>query len=212
MRLWRARPVRSAAAAVFGLALLAAVALPRPQPPAKPVPSASISEIVLALEPAQSQVHWTLNSALHTVHGTFALKSGTVHFNPETGTAGGEIVVYAPSGQSGNASRDKRMHKEILETAKYPDVIFRPTHVEGKVNRSGASDVKLSGTLSIHGADHDLTAAVHAELAGDRWTGTVTFKVPYVEWGIKDPSNFLLKVQPVVNVELDLSGEIKAAN
>ncbi len=73
---------------------------------------------------------------MHTVHGTFALKSGTVHFDPETGKASGEIVVYAPSGESGNNSRDKRMHKEILETAKYPDVVFRPTQVEGKVGQS----------------------------------------------------------------------------
>ena len=114
----------------------------------------------------------------------------------ETGKAGGEIVVYAPSGESGNGSRDRRMHKEILETAKYPDVVFRPTRVEGKVGQSGASDVKLGGVFFIHGADHDLTALVHTELMGDRWRGTGKFEVPYVKWGIKDPSNFFLKVKP----------------
>ena len=122
-----------------------------------------------------------MDSTLHRVHGTFALKSGTVHFDPETGKAGGEIVVFAPSGQSGNSSRDRRMHKEILETAKYPDVIFRPTRVEGKVDQSGGSDVKSGGVFSIHGADHDLTALVHAELTGDRWRGTSKFEVPYVK-------------------------------
>ena len=169
------------------------------------------SEIVLTLDAAQTQVHWTVDSALHTVHGTFTLKSGTVHFDPNTGLAGGEVVVSASSGQSGNGSRDKRMHKEIIESAKYPDIVFHPKHVEGKVSRSGASDVTLSGTFSIHGADHDLSASVHAELAGDRWTGTCKFPVPYVNWGIKDPSNFLLKVQPVVNVELDMSGGIASS-
>jgi polyisoprenoid-binding protein YceI len=175
---------------------------------AHPVAQPASAEIVLTLDPAQTQVHWTVDSALHTVHGTFTLKSGTVHFDPNTGVAGGEIVVSASSGQSGNGSRDKRMHKEIIESAKYPDVVFHPTHVEGKVSRSGSSDVTLSGTFSIHGADHDLSASVHAEFAGDHWTGTCKFPVPYVNWGIKDPSNFLLKVQPVVNVELDMSGGI----
>jgi|SRR5208282_545559 len=103
------------------------------------------------------------------------------------------------------------MHKEILETAKYPDVVFRPRQVQGKVRQSGSSDVKLDGVLSIHGADHDLTAQVHAELNGDRWRGTGKFEVPYVKWGIKDPSNFLLKVKPVVKVELEMSGEVKAS-
>ena len=150
--------------------------------------------------------HWTVGSTLHTVHGTFALKSGTVHFDPETGKAGGEIVVDATSGESGNGSRDARMRKEILETAKYPDVVFRPTQVEGQVGPYGASDVKLHGIWSIHGADHDFIALVHAELMGDHWKATSKFEVPYVMWGIKDPSNFLLKVKPVVGVELEMSG------
>jgi polyisoprenoid-binding protein YceI len=169
------------------------------------------SEIILTLDPAKSTVHFMVDSTLHTVHGTFALKSGTIHFDPETGKAGGEIVVSAPTGESGNGSRDKRMHTEILETAKYPDVVFHPQRVEGKVGRAGMSDVKLSGVFSIHGSDHDITALVHAELTGDQWHGTSSFEVPYVKWGIKDPSNFLLKVKPVVSVEMEMSGETKSA-
>jgi polyisoprenoid-binding protein YceI len=208
MQAFRARSLSVAALAVLALALFLAAAAPQPQPQATPAP---VSEIVLTLDPAQSTVHWTVDSTLHMVHGTFVLKSGTVHFDPETGKAGGEIVVAATSGESGSSSRDARMHKEILETPKYPDVIFRPTQVQGRVGQSGASDVKLDGVFSIHGADHNLTALVHAELTGDRWRGTSKFEVPYVKWGIKDPSNFLLKVKPVVNVELEMSGEVKAA-
>jgi len=179
--------------------------------PAQAVQSPA-SELVLTLDPAQSKLHWTLDSSLHTVHGTFALKSGTVHFDPVTGKAAGEIVVAAPSGESGNSSRDQRMHREILETATYPEVTFRPTLVDGKVILSGSSDVKLNGIFSIHGANHDLTALVHVTMTGNRWTGTSQFEVPYVKWGIKDPSNFLLKAKPVVNVELEMSGEVKVTN
>lgn len=172
---------------------------------------AATSEIVLILDPAQSKVHWTLDSSLHTVHGTFAVKSGTVHFNPKTGTAGGEIVVSAASGESGNKSRDARMQKEILETAKYPEAVFRPTHEEGKVALAGASQVKLDGMFIIHGSEHELTALVTVDFRGDRWTGTAKFEVPYVQWGMKNPGNFLLKVKPVVNVEMEMSGEVQAA-
>jgi polyisoprenoid-binding protein YceI len=176
----------------------------------------AIPEIVLTLDRARSKVHWTVDSTLHIVHGTFSLKSGSVHFNLENGKAGGEIVVIATSGESGNGSRDARMHQEILETAKYPEAVFRPTRVDGKLSRSGASDVKLVGILSIHGSDHDVTAQVHAELTGDRftdnhWTGTAKFEVPYVQWGIKDPSNFLLKVKPIVNVEVGMAGDVADA-
>jgi polyisoprenoid-binding protein YceI len=198
-----------AAYGIFGIAmLLSATATPSvPQAP----PTAA-KEVTLNVDPAQSKVHYMVDSTVHTVHGTFALKAGSaVHFDPQTGKAGGEVAVYATSGESGNSSRDERMHKEILQTAKYPDAIFRPSQVEGKVALSGASDVKLRGVLLLHGGEHEIVADVHSEMTGDHWTGTAKFDVPYIQWGIKDPSNWLLKVKPVVNVEIDMVGEAASA-
>ena len=192
--------------ATFGCGFLL-FAAPRPSHPQSPeVPA---SEIILTIDPAQSKVHWTVDSTLHVVHGTFSVTSGSLSVDPETGHAKGEIVVYAASGESGNRSRDTRMHKEILETAKYPDVIFRLTQFDGKLPLPGISDGNIHGIMFIHGEDHQLTTSVHAELTGDRWHGTTKFDVPYVNWGIKDPSNFLLKVKPVAKVEIELSGEVK---
>jgi polyisoprenoid-binding protein YceI len=208
MRILGPRSLAIGALQILGLALFLSAAT---APPRQQAAQAPASEVVLVLDPEQSKVHWTVDSTVHTVHGTFNLKGGTVHFDPETGRAGGEIAVYATSGESGNGSRDARMHKEILETAKYPDVIFRATQIEGKVAPSGLSDVKLHGVFSIHGADHDLVALVHAELNGDHWKGTGKFEVPYVTWGIKDPSNFILKVKKIVNVDLEMSGQVKTA-
>jgi polyisoprenoid-binding protein YceI len=165
-----------------------------------------IAEIVLLVDPASCKVHYTLDSSVHTVHGMFNVKGGTVHFDPDTGKAGGEIVVYATSGDSGNSSRDAKMHKEILESPKYPEVAFRPTRVEGKLSRAGDSEVKLHGVMLLHGKEHEMVVPVHAQLAADHWTGTASFPVPYIEWGLKDPSNWLLKVKPVVNIELEMAG------
>jgi polyisoprenoid-binding protein YceI len=207
MKAWGWRFATLAALATLACALL----LPANWTPARLQASEAIaSEIVLTVNPGQSTVHWSVDSSLHLVHGTFAVKSGSMHFDAQTGRAGGEIVVLATSGESGNDSRDARMHKEILETAKYPDAVFRPTQVEGRVAPSGVSDAKIRGVFSIHGVEHDLTAPVHVELTGDHWKGTAQFEVPYVDWGIKNPSNFLLKVKKVVNVELELSGPLKA--
>jgi polyisoprenoid-binding protein YceI len=204
----RRKPLTFGALAVLGVALFfsAAHSPSRLQTASSP----AATEIVLSLDPEQSKVHWSVDSTLHMVHGTFGLKSGTLHFDPETGKAGGEVVVLATSGESGNDSRDARMHKEILESARYPDIIFRPTQIDGKVALSGASEVNLHGVFSIHGADHDLTALVQAALTGDHWKGTTKFEVPYVKWGIKDASTFLLKVKHVVNVELEMSGEVQS--
>ena len=201
--------VRSVAAGTLGVLALALFLSAAAAPPQVQPPEASAPGILLNVDPAQSKVHWTVDTSLHTVHGTFNVKSGTVHFDPESGKAGGEIVVFATSGDSGNTSRDARMHKEILESAEYPDLVFHPSQVEGKVLPSGVSDVRLRGVISIHGTDHELIAPVHAELAGDHWNGTARFEVPYVQWGIKDPSNFFLKVKKVVKVEIEMSGDAK---
>jgi polyisoprenoid-binding protein YceI len=183
----KARTLGAAVLLAIGLAIfLSAAAVP----PRVQLTPASASEVALTIDPAQCKVRYTVDTTLHTVHGTFNLKSGSIHFDPATGKAGGEIVVFASSGESGNDSRDKRMHQEILETGKYPEVVFHPTQVEGNVASPGPSDVKLHGIFSIHGADHELTALVHAELAGHHWIATGKFEVPYVTWGIKDPSNF----------------------
>jgi polyisoprenoid-binding protein YceI len=193
-----------ASAGILGIAifLTATAAPPLPQ-----TAVAAVQGISLDVDPTQSKVHYTVDTTLHTVHGTFAIKKGSlVKFDPETGKASGEVAVYATSGDSGNTSRDERMHKEILESTKYPDVIFRPSQIDGKVSSSGPSDVKLHGVLVIHGGQHDVVAQVHAELAGDHWKGTATFDVPYIQWGIKDPSNWMLKVKPVVNINVDMAG------
>lgn len=194
--------------AVVGVAVFLSASAAPPQPQAA---QGTARELVLTVDPTQSKVHYSVDSTLHTVHGTFAVKSGEVHLDTETGAAGGEIIVLATSGDSGNSGRDERMHREILETRKYPEAVFRPTKVEGKVSRSGASDVTLRGVMTLHGTEHAVAAQVHAEVTGDRWKGTARFSVPYVEWGIKDASNFFLRVKKVVNVNLEMTGSAKGA-
>jgi polyisoprenoid-binding protein YceI len=202
---------KSGLAAPFGIFGIAVLLSASSAPPLPQAAQTTAREIELGLDQAQSKVYFSVDSSLHAVHGTFSLKSGAVHFDPESGKAGGEILVSAASGESGNSSRDQRMHKEILETAKYPDAIFRPEQIEGTVARYGNSDVRLHGVILLHGQEHEVVAAVHAELASDRWKGTAKFDVPYVQWGIKDPSNWMLKMKPLVHVELEMAGPIKGA-
>jgi polyisoprenoid-binding protein YceI len=183
-----------------------------PAPPHPQAAQAATHEIALTLDPAQTKLHFSVDSTLHIVHGTFAVKSGSLQFDPQTGRASGAIVVNAVSGETGNNSRDHRMHKEILETWKFAEATFRPSQIDGQVSFTGPSDFKVKGIITLHGTDHELVADVHSEFSGDDWKGTAKFDVPYTKWGIKDPSNFLLKVKPVVNVELELAGLTKGAH
>ncbi len=177
--------------------------------PQHATPQTASREIVLEVDPSQSKVNWTLGTTLHTVHGTFALKKGTLRLDLASGKISGEIAMDATSGKSGDDSRDKKMHKDVLESTRYPEVVFRPDRVEGKVSSQGSSKVSLHGILLLHGAEHELIVPVEAELSGDHWAGSTKFSVPFIDWGLKNPSNFLLKVNHAVELELELKGPLK---
>jgi polyisoprenoid-binding protein YceI len=200
---------------VIGLVLAAGALLSASAahfPPQAPVQQAGANEILLAVDPAQSTLHYSVDSTLHTVHGTFTVKTGSVRVDPTSGKAGGEIIVDAASGNSGNDGRDKKMHKDVLESARYTDIVFRPDRVEGKLDPQGRSEVQVHGTLLLHGSEHELIVPAKVEFASGHWTGSTKFSVPYIEWGLKNPSNFMLKVNKAVNIDLELSGNLQAAN
>jgi polyisoprenoid-binding protein YceI len=161
--------------------------------------------VVLHIEPAHTEVEYLLGATLHSVHGTFHLKRGDFTFDPATGKATGELVVDAASGSSGNESRDKKMHQDILQSAKYPDIVFRPDRVDGKVATSGHSDVQLHGVFSLHGADHEMMVPLSVDAANGGYQAVATFTVPYIKWGLKNPSTFLLRVSDKVEITVKTS-------
>ncbi len=164
----------------------------------------------VVLDPAQTDIHWTLRGGLHTVHGTFKLKSGEFLFNPKTGVAEGEILVDATTGESGNAARDKRMHDEVLESNRYPAIFYHPTEIKGPFTAGeGTQDLTGEGTFNIHGADHPLELPLKVQMRAGTVTATTRFTVPFVEWGMKNPSRFLLRVGKQVEVEVTAKGTVK---
>jgi polyisoprenoid-binding protein YceI len=188
---------------LLGLIVLSAL-------PQHAAPQISLSEIVLAVDPAQSKVNWTLGSTLHTIHGTFVFKSGAIYVDPSSGKASGEIIADAVSGKSDNDSRDKKMHKEVLESGKYPEVVFRPDHVDGTISPQGTFTAQIHGIFVLQGKEHKISVPVEAELSGDHWSGSGKFSVPFIDWGLKNPSNFFLKVNHAVEIELELKGNLQS--
>jgi polyisoprenoid-binding protein YceI len=161
------------------------------------------------LDPAQTEIHWKL-SGLHSVHGAFKLKSGEFLFNPKTGIAEGEILVDATTGESGNTARDKRMQDEVLESNRYPAIFYHPTEIKGPFKAGeGTQDLTAEGTFNIHGADHPLELPLKVQISADTVTATTRFTVPYVEWGMKNPSRYLLRVSKQVEIEVTAKGTIK---
>lgn len=173
------------------------------------VPAARAQETVVHFDPAQTKVEFSVDSTLHTVHGTFKLKSGEVRFDPATGKASGAIIVDASSGDSENDARNKRMHERVLESSKFTEVVFTPNQVHGTITPQGKSEVEVSGVFRLHGQDHDLTMTIEVEpKAGKQIQATTHFEVPYVKWGLKSASSFILNVKDTVNVQIHAVGEL----
>jgi polyisoprenoid-binding protein YceI len=167
------------------------------------------AESTVELDPARTSIGFTLDSVLHTVHGSFRLKRGSVKFDSATGKASGEIVIDVASGESGNGSRDNRMHKEILESARFPEAVFTPDHVSGDLSPSGQSQLDLHGTFQIHGASHEMTIHFRAEVKGGEVVTSTGFTIPYIQWGMKNPSTFLLKVSDKVEMNIQATGRVQ---
>lgn len=165
-------------------------------------------KVTVHLDPVTTEIHWTLTDPLHTVHGTFALKGGLITIDPVTGTAEGEVVVEVASGQSGSHARDSHMQKDVLESAKFPQAIFHPEKVIGTMRSGMSQNVTVKGTFTIHGKDHPLDLTMGIQITGTNVVATTHFAVPYVAWGMKDPSNFVLHVQKQVDVDVVARGSV----
>lgn len=166
-------------------------------------------ELLLQLDPARSGADIILAANLHTVHGSFSLKLGTVHFDPATGKASGEIVFDATSGQTGNNSRDNKMRKDVIQSGRYPEIVFHPDRADGILSTSGDSTLQVHGMFGIHGVEHEVTFPVQVNLAGNSWTAKALFQVPYVNWGMKNPSVLFLRVSDTVQVKFYAAGTVK---
>ncbi len=106
------------------------------------------------------QVNYTLDTTLHTVHGTFVLKRGTIRVEAD-GKASGEIVAdAATSGQRrGFGARQKDAQGCAGEREVHARLCFRPDRVDGKFPAGGAVSVQMHGVFALHGSEHEIDCA-----------------------------------------------------
>lgn len=187
---------------VLGLAVLVSLSL---------AGSVRAEEQVLRLDAGLTKVDFTLDATLHAADGTLGCTSGEVRFDLATGAASGRLVFDATSTQTGHEGRDRKMHEEVLESARFPEIVFTPAKIDKRVDDMGNGDVRLTGTLAIHGADHPFTIAARVRRNGDKVSATGSFDIPYVAWGMNDPSVFVLRVAKVIKVRFSTVGTLTAA-
>lgn len=172
-------------------------------------PAAHAETFRLVLDPAATKIAFTLGATLHTVHGSFALTSGEMRFDPDTGAASGEIRVDARSGDTGIERRDHVMHEEVLDSPHHPLLVLRPERIEVKERSADALRGTLSGSFEVRGASHPMALGFEGARQGERARVHVTFDVPWVAWGLPNPSNLVLRVDDTLSVSVDAAGTLR---
>jgi len=163
----------------------------------------------LSLDSSRSEVHFTLTDSLHVVKGTFHIQQGEIAFDLTTGKATGSIVVDALSGQSGNSMRDHRMLKDELKAPDFKTITFAPTRITGTLNPTGDSTLRVHGVFTLIGTPHEIDLPMQVQVQGDQLHSVGSFPIPYVQWGLKDPSTFMIKVDKEVQIDLSLVGTLR---
>jgi polyisoprenoid-binding protein YceI len=171
-------------------------------------PAALAQHQTFAVNSDASEVKMTLNTTHEVVNGTFHIQSGSIEFDRSAPKMSGSVVILAGSGKTGNDSRDKKMNKDILKVDQFAAVSFEPKTYTGTIAASGDSTVQVIGVFTLLGTPHDLTIPMQIHLDGSKATARAHFVVPYVQWGLKNPSFLIWKAENDVAIDLNLVGQI----
>jgi polyisoprenoid-binding protein YceI len=161
-----------------------------------------------SINPDTSEVRMALKTNHEIVNGTFHVQSGSIEFDRSASKMSGNVLVVAGSGKTGNDSRDKKMNKEILKVDQYATVSFAPKTYAGAIAPSGDSTIQVSGVLTLLNTPHDITIPMQVRLEGAAGTAKAHFVVPYVQWGLKNPSFMIWKADNDVAIDLNLIGQV----
>jgi polyisoprenoid-binding protein YceI len=171
-------------------------------------PAAPAQHQTFVVNPDVSEVKITLKTTHELVNGTFHVQSGSIEFDPSTPKMSGSVVVLAGSGKTGNGSRDKKMNKDILKVEQHATVSFEPKSYAGTIAPSEDSTIQVTGIFTLLGTPHEITIPILVHLEGTTAAAKAHFVVPYVQWGLKNPSFLFWKADNDVTIDLSLIGRL----
>jgi hypothetical protein len=150
----------------------------------------------------------TLKTTHELVSGTFHVQSGAIEFDRSTNKMSGSVVILAGSGKTGNDSRDKKMNRDILQVEQHETVSFEPKSYAGIIAPSGDSTIQASGIFTLLGTPHEIIVPIFVHIEGSTATAKAHLVVPYVQWGLKNPSFLIWKADNDVAIDLLLTGQL----
>ena len=123
------------------------------------------------------------------------------------------IVMQAGTLKTDSDRRDRYVRERTLLTAQYPEIVFRPTSVDGLPSplseASGAVEFTISGDLTVKDQTRPVTWDVSAEF-GDTVKGLASVDITFEQFGMDKPSvAVVLSVEDTISLEIDFVGVLE---
>jgi len=143
--------------------------------------------------------------------------TGEAQITPETIThASLQLVVKADSmAETSDAFTEpqkqiinKELREIVLETGKYPEIVFKSTEVKGKLLAAGQYDLKIGGDLTLHGVTRQIVIPARVTVTGDNLRAVGEFSIDRSDFNVKATSAFhgMVRVRKKVKFTFDIVG------
>lgn len=129
---------------------------------------------------------------------TFAVRdfAGEASFDPASATGASLVLrIRADSLEVMDdiKSKDRRemestMNDSVVESAKYPEIVFDSTNVSSNKLSEGRFQVNVSGNLSLHGVTRPLTVPAQLAILGEEFRASGEIAISQSNFGIQPVS------------------------
>ena len=143
--------------------------------------------------------------------------SGRIVFDADGGIVAEEsaIAMQAATLVTDSDRRDRYVRDRTLQTAQYPEIVFRPTSADGLptplTDAQGAIDFTISGDLTIIDQTRPITWNASADFGagGAEITGLATTEFTFEDFAMDKPSvAIVLSVEDTIRLEIEFVGSL----
>jgi polyisoprenoid-binding protein YceI len=101
---------------------------------------------------------------------------------------------------------NKELRELVLETAKYPEIIFKSTEVSGQQTTDGQYDVRIGGDLTLHGVTRRVVIPTRLALSGRDLRASGEFFINRSDYNVKATSalNGTIRVRDKLKFTFDI--------
>ncbi len=116
------------------------------------------------------------------------------------------LTVADDVSQKDRQDIESRMKKDVLETSRFPEIVFDSAKISGGQIGEGRFNAAIDGELSLHGVSQNVTINAQVVLSGTTLRGYGEFSVRQTDYDIAlvSVAGGTLKVKDEIKVSFDI--------